>query len=40
MRTDSGWLYNDTRNDLAALYPAVYSGNIGFLIEYDAAPAA
>ena len=33
--TDAGWVYNDSRNDPAALYPAIYSGNIGFVCEYD-----
>ena len=33
--TDSGWIYNDSRNDPAADYPAVYSGRIGFVCEYD-----
>ena len=34
-RTDSGWVYNDSRNDPAGLYPAIYSGNMGFVCEYD-----
>ena len=35
MKTGSLWLYNDSRNDPAALYPAIYSGHIGFICEYD-----
>ena len=34
MKTDGGWLYNDSRNDPAALDGA-YSGRIGFICEYD-----
>lgn len=33
--TGSGWLYNDSRNDPASLYPSVYSGHIGFICEYN-----
>lgn len=33
--TDSGWVYNDSRNNPAAAYPSSYSGRIGFVCEYD-----
>ena len=35
MKTESLWLYNDSRNDPAALYPSIYSGQTGFICEYD-----
>ena len=34
-RTDSGWVYVDSRNDPASLYPAVYSGKMGYAVEWD-----
>ena len=33
-KTEAGWLYDDVRNDPAELYPATYSGRIGFVCEY------
>lgn len=29
------WVYNDSRNDPVADYPELYSGNLGFVVEYD-----
>ncbi len=29
------WVYNDSRNDPVADYPELYSGNLGYVIEYD-----
>lgn len=34
-RTDSGWIYNDSRNDPISTYPGIYSGNIAYICEYD-----
>lgn len=34
-RTDSGWIYNDSRNDPISAYPGIYSGNIAYICEYD-----
>ena len=31
----AGGVYTASRNAPAALYPAIYSGNIGFVCEYD-----
>ena len=28
--TDSGWIYNDCRNDPAAAYPSVYGGKLAY----------
>ena len=33
--TDSGWIYNDCRNDPAAAYPSVYGGKLAYACEYD-----
>ena len=29
------WVYNDSRNDPVADYPDMYSGKIGFIVEFD-----
>ena len=29
------WVYNDSRDDPAADYPELYSGTMGYVIEYD-----
>ncbi len=34
-QTDSGWIYNDSRNDPISAYPGIYSGNIAYICEYD-----
>ena len=34
-QTDSGWIYNDSRNDPISTYPGIYSGNIAYICEYD-----
>lgn len=33
-QTDSGWIYNDSRNDPISAYPGIYSGNIAYICEY------
>ena len=33
--TENGWVYNDSRNNPAALYPSIYSGNMGFACEFE-----
>lgn len=30
-----GWMYNDSRNDPIASYPGAYSGNVGYVCEYN-----
>lgn len=33
--TDSGWIYNDCRNDPASAYPSVYGGKLAYAVEYQ-----
>ncbi|NCB50419.1 MAG: hypothetical protein EOM54_00865 [Clostridia bacterium] len=33
--TYTGWIYNDSRNDPAAEFPAAYSGKIAYICEYE-----
>jgi hypothetical protein len=31
----TGWIYNDSRNDPVADFPAAYSGRIAYVCEFD-----